>query len=224
MKPSPVDLECLREPRRAAALLHPLRLAVLAEARSAASATEIAGRLGLPRQRVNYHVRALHRAGLLLRAGSRKKRNMTEQRFVASARSFLLSPELLGPAAPARAEFVDRFSAETLLALGGQLLGELARARAEARAADKRLATLSLASELRFESAEQRAEFARALESAVLAVVARHSSAFARPDGSSAPGRPYRLLVGCWPIPAAAPSPESTSPRSTHLPPGAVEP
>lgn len=85
---------------RARALLHPLRLAVLLHAREPASAPEIAARLGLSRQRVHYHVRALADAGFLRRAGRRTKRNMVEQRYVAVARSFVLSPELLGELAP----------------------------------------------------------------------------------------------------------------------------
>jgi biotin operon repressor len=61
-----------------------LRMRVLDEAREPTSATAIAERLGLPRQRVNYHVQALAKAGFLQRAGTRRKRNLVEQR---SARS-----------------------------------------------------------------------------------------------------------------------------------------
>src|ERR1700687_4599969 len=92
------ELECVVDGRRAAALLDPLRSKILTLARQAASATALGARLGLPRQRVNYHVRELYRAGLLKRAGRRRKRNMFEQRYVASARGYILSPELLGDA------------------------------------------------------------------------------------------------------------------------------
>ncbi len=66
----PADLECLTDSRRAAALLDPLRARILTLARGPASATQLGVRLNLPRQRVNYHVRELARAGLLKRAGS----------------------------------------------------------------------------------------------------------------------------------------------------------
>ena len=82
------DLECVFDEKRAEALLDPLRMRILAIARTPASATEIAARLRLPRQRVNYHVRRLADRGLLRRAGRQRKRNMFEQRYVAAARSF----------------------------------------------------------------------------------------------------------------------------------------
>ena len=91
------DLECVHDLQRAEALLHPLRMRILELAREPASATEMAGRLRMPRQRVNYHVRRLAERGLLRRAGRQRKRNMVEQRYVATARSFLLVPEVLGP-------------------------------------------------------------------------------------------------------------------------------
>jgi DNA-binding transcriptional ArsR family regulator len=185
----------------AAAVLHPLRRRILESLTEPDSAAGLARRLRLPRQRLNYHVRELARAGLLRRAGRRRKRNMIEQRYVATARSYALSPELLGRlgADPRRVE--DTFSAAYLLALAAQLQGELGRASREAAAQGKRLTTFSMNSEFRFESAEQRAEFARALEKAVVDVVGRFASPPQRADGSAGPGRPYRLVMGCYPIP-----------------------
>ncbi len=66
-------------------------------AREPICAAELARRLALPRQRVNYHVRELERAGFLRPAGRQRKRNWIEQRYVATARSYVLSPEILGP-------------------------------------------------------------------------------------------------------------------------------
>jgi predicted ArsR family transcriptional regulator len=170
---------------------------VLDEAREPTSATAIAERLGLPRQRVNYHVQALAKAGFLQRAGTRRKRNLVEQRWRASARSFVLAPTVLGPLAADPRRITDPLSAAHLLALGAQMCSELAESMAQAREADKRLSTLSINTAFHFESAEQRAEFARALRDAVTDVVARFTS----PAGPDAPGRPFRLAVGCYPTP-----------------------
>jgi hypothetical protein len=78
---------------------------------------------------------------------------------------------------------------------------ELARASREASAQRKRLTTLSLSSELRFESAEQRAKFAEELRHSVIEVIGRYASPHTAADGSAGPGRPYRLVLGCYPIP-----------------------
>ncbi len=193
------DLECVKDEARAEALLNPLRMQILKLAREPASATEIAGKLSMPRQRVNYHVRRLAERGLLRRAGRQRKRNMVEQRYVAVARSFLLIPAVLGDLSADWREIQDTASAAYLLALTSQMQCDLARASNAAGKEGKRLSTLSLKSQFRFESPEQRAEFARALRQAVVDVIARHSSVNELPSGRPAPGRPYRLVLGCYP-------------------------
>jgi DNA-binding transcriptional ArsR family regulator len=186
---------------RAAAVLHPLRQRILESLAEPESAAGLARRFRLPRQRLNYHVRELARAGLLRRAGRRRKRNMMEQCYVATARGYALSPELLGHLSADPRKVEDTVSAAYLLALAAQLQAELGRASREATAQGKRLTTLSMNSEFRFESAEQRARFARALEHAILDVIGRFASPAQREDGTAGAGRPYRLILGCYPVP-----------------------
>jgi len=198
---APASFVLLDRAPSAAAILDPLRRRILEALARPDSAAGVARRLRLPRQRLNYHVRELARAGLLRRAGRRRKRNMTEQCYVATARGYVLSPELLGRlgADPRRVE--DTLSAAYLLALAGQLQSELGRASREAAAQGKRLTTLSMNSEFRFESAEQRAAFARALQAAIVDVIGRFSSPARRGDRTTGAGRPYRLVLGCYPVP-----------------------
>src|SRR5262245_18399525 len=112
-------------------------------AREPASATELAKRLGLPRQRVNYHVRELERAGFLRAAARRRRRNLIQQRYVATARSYVLAPALLGPLAPDWQSITDTASADYLLALAEQVRSDVTRAADEASAEGRRLSTLS---------------------------------------------------------------------------------
>jgi biotin operon repressor len=198
----PPALEVVREPRRAGTLLSPVRLDILGRAAEPRSSTEIAASLGLPRQRVNYHVRELAREGFLVAAGRRKKRNLYEQRWRRAATSFVLAPELLGPVQPDWRRVEDRMSAEYLVALAARVQSEVGRAYADATAQQKRLSTLSIDVDLRFESAEQREGFARALQDAVTRVVAQHASSDQLTDGSPGTGRRYRLVFGCHPVPA----------------------
>lgn len=199
---APAPLEAVREPSRAAVLLTPLRLKILDRAREARSASDIADELGLPRQRVNYHVKELARAGFLRRAGRVRRRNFYEQRYRASARSYLLAPEVLGPVAAGLSAPEDRASAAYLLAATARLQHDLCRAAGQAAAQDKRLATLTLEADLRFETPAQRDRFTRTLRDAVAEVIARHASPTVDGGGGPGPGRPYRLVLGCHPVPA----------------------
>jgi hypothetical protein len=178
-----------------------MRLRLLRLAQEPASATELARRMALPRQRVNYHVRELARAGFLRPAGRRRKRNWIEQRYVATARSYVLSPEILGPLAPDWRAIPDTASAGYLLALAEQVRSDLSRVESQARTRGQRVSTLSLKSQFRFESPGERAAFASALRQAVVEVIARHSSPDRAASGRPGRGRPYRLVLACYPAP-----------------------
>jgi DNA-binding transcriptional ArsR family regulator len=195
-----LEVATVPDRRRAAALLKPLRLEILRQAAKPASAAAIAQTLGLPRQRVTYHVRQLARAGFLRKAGRQQRRGFIEQRWIATARSYVLLPGALGPLGDASAALEDRLSAGALLAMGARLQDEVARASSDATRRGQRVATLSLESEFRFESAPQRRRFAEALRDAVTRVVAEHASPARTAEGAEAPGRPYRLVIGCYPI------------------------
>ncbi len=184
----------------AATVLHPLRLKILDALREPDSAAGVARRLDLPRQRVNYHLRELARAGFLERAGQRRRGNMIERRYVATARSYVLSPELLGRLGASAGGVHDALSAAHLLALVSRAHGDVARAVQRAGDAGKRLATFSMTCDLRFESAEQRAWFAEELQRAVLDVVDRFASPATDGAGAPAPGRLHRLIVAAYPV------------------------
>jgi DNA-binding transcriptional ArsR family regulator len=200
---SATSVAVLRLPTQAAVLLHhPLRLKILAALLDPDSAAGVARRMKLPRQTVNYHVRELARAHLLSRAGRRRRRRLYEQCYVATARGYALSPELLGQLAADPSQVADAFSAAYLVGLASKMQSELGRVGDLAAAAGKRLATLSIHTELRFTSPEQRAKFTQQLQSAIVDVVGRCSSPFRNSDASPAEGRPFRLVLGCYPIPA----------------------
>ena len=190
--------------RGAAAVVNPIRLRILScTLEEPDSAAGLARRLGLPRQRVNYHVRQLARAGLLRAVGQRRKGNMLERRYLATARSYVLAPELVGRLGGEVKAAEDRFSAAHLVALAGRMQLEVGQGIRQATDQGKRLATLSVSADLRFESAGQRARFAEALERAVTDLVGRFASPATAPDGGPGRGRPYRLVAGCYPVPPA---------------------
>jgi biotin operon repressor len=185
---------------RASVALKPLRVRILAGAHAPISATALAAGLGMSRQAVNYHVRALAKAGFLRRAGRQQKRGLTEQKYVVTARAFLVAPDVLGSLEPAAAETTDRFSVAYLLTLAARMQKEAAHAWRQAQKQGKRVPVLTIDSEIRFASPQQRADFAEALGRAITDVIARHTTPPTESDNASAAGRKYRLALGCYPL------------------------
>ncbi|PTM59638.1 winged helix-turn-helix domain-containing protein [Desmospora activa] len=79
---------------QAAQLLHPLRGEILSRLMQPASAAEVARALGQPPQRINYHMKALEKVGLIRRAGTRQVKNLVEVLFQAVARTYILADTL----------------------------------------------------------------------------------------------------------------------------------
>lgn len=180
--------------KSAAALLDPTRRRILNALRSPASATGVAHDLGLSRQLVNYHVRALERAGLVEEVERRQRRGLEERIVRATASHFLISPDALGTLAETPPDPTDRFSATYQVAVAARTIREVSTMAALARDVGKRLTTLTLDAEVRFATPAAREAFANELTAAVNHVVAKYH------DAQAPGGRPYRLFVGAHPV------------------------
>ena len=193
-----LDVEVIDDPEAAAVALDPVRTRLLAELSQPASAATLAGRLGIARQKVNYHLRALESYGLVKVTGQRQYGGLTERLLVATASSYLISPVALGPVAADPGRRADRLSASYLIALGARIVREVSDLARRAAAVDKRLATLSIDTQIRFKSAADRAKFSRELTDAVSALVSRYH------DAAAATGRDHRLVIVAHPLPATS--------------------
>lgn len=190
------DVEVIEDPAAAAAALDPIRARLLAELVEPGSAAEVAARVGITRQKVNYHLKMLEAHGLVEPAGERKWGGITERVLRATAISYVVSPAALGETAADPEQESDRMSARYLVALAGRVVREVGSLAVRADAAGKRLPTMTIDTEIRFRSAEDRAAFADELTAAVLDLASRYH----HDDG-----RPHRLVV------AAHPKPEETA-------------
>jgi len=190
-----IEVEVISDPEAAAVALVPLRTRLLAELAEPASASALASRIGLARQKVNYHVRALEASKLIEVSGERHWGGLTERLFVASAKSFVVSPEVLGDVAADPAKARDRLAASYLIALGARIVREVGDLWRRARQADKHLATLAIDTEIRFASPAARAAFTNDLTQAVAELVGRYH------DAAALGGRLHRLVVVAHPVP-----------------------
>ena len=148
-----LDIEVIEDPAAAEASLDPIRTRILMELAQPGSATQLAAKVGLPRQKVNYHLKALERHGRVELVEERRKGNVTERILRASAASYLISPAALASVAPDPQRFTDRFSAFWLLALASRMVQETGRLIAGAAAARQPLATFAIDGEITYEAA-----------------------------------------------------------------------
>lgn len=195
------DVAVIDDPAVAGVCLDPVRTKLLAELAEPGSATTLAQRVGLPRQKVNYHLRALERHGLVELVEERRKGNCTERVLKATAQSYVISPRALAEVQPDPSRSPDRLSARWLLALAAKLVRDIGELIVGATTARKKLATFGLESEIRFATPADRAAFTEELANAVTTLVAKYHSRS---------GRDHRLVV------AVHPSVKPDTPQTTE--------
>ncbi|MFF0445898.1 ArsR/SmtB family transcription factor [Streptomyces sp. NPDC004609] len=188
------EVAVIEDAAAAEASLDPMRARLLAAlAVEPASATMLAAKVGLPRQKVNYHLKALERHGLIELVEERRKGNVTERVMRATAESFVISPVAMAGVRPDPSRFPDQLSARWLLAVAAQLVGDVGALLTGAAKARKRVATFAIDGRVRFASAADRAAFAEELAGAVTALVSKYHTENA--EG----GRDHRVVVALHP-------------------------
>ena len=193
------EVAVIEDPAAAEVSLDPVRARLLAELTEPASATMLAARVGLARQKVNYHLRALERHGLVELVEERRKGNVTERMLRATAKSYVISPAALAAVAPDPSRSPDRLSARWLLAVAARLVRDVGALITGATKARKPVATFAIDGEVRFASAADRAAFAEELTGAVTALVGKYH------DESAKGGRDHRVIVAVHPSVKAEP-------------------
>jgi len=206
-----LDVDVIDSPGAAIAALDPVRARILRLLVEPGSATSVAAVLGLTRQKVNYHLRALEDHGLVELVEERPRRGFTERVVQATARSYVVGPDAIGAVAADPAE-VDRLSSRYLIALAARLVREVSGLARGAERAGKRLPLLALDTEVCFASAADRAAFTDELAAAVTGLVARYH------DERAPGGRWHRLVVAAHPIPPPSPTTSDPSPREGATP------
>ena len=189
-----LDVTVIDNAAAAEASLDPIRTRLLAElASEAGSATTLAKKVGLPRQKVNYHLRTLERHGLITLTEERRRGNMTERVLRATATAYVISPAALAAVEPDPSRSPDRLSAYWLLALASKLVGDVGELLTGANKARQRLATFAMDGEVRFATPADRAAFAEELATAVSGLVAKYH------DEVAHDGRQHRVVLAIHP-------------------------
>jgi DNA-binding transcriptional ArsR family regulator len=187
------EIAVIEDPAAAEVSLDPIRARLLAELSEPGSATMLAAKVGLPRQKVNYHLKTLEAHGLVEMIEERRKGNVNERIMRATAASYVISPTALASVEPDPDRSPDQLSASWLLAVAARLVRDLGTLITGAAKARKRVATFAIDGEVRFASAADRAAFVQELSGAVTALVSKYH------DESAERGRDHRIVVAVHP-------------------------
>jgi DNA-binding transcriptional ArsR family regulator len=180
----------VRDAETLQALAHPIRVQILESLREPASAATVARRIGLPRQKVNYHLKELERAGLVQQIDERRVGNFIECVYRAVARTFLVSPEVAWADGRRLETMQSQHSLETLVMLGERLQRDAASLLDRAAFDGAQIASVSVSAELSFENEKQRQAFLNEYLETLAPLLERYGSKT---------GAPYRVVLAAYP-------------------------
>src|ERR1700733_9883536 len=112
-----LDIQVIEDPAAATVALEPMRSRLLSELAVPASAAGLAARVGIARQKVNYHLNALEAHGLVELSEERRHGGITERVLQASAAAYVVSPAAVSASAADPDANADHLSAGYLVAL-----------------------------------------------------------------------------------------------------------
>ena len=177
----------ISEPDRAAGALNPLRRRILEELDAPQSATALSKKLGLSRQKVNYHLRNLEEAGLVELVEVRQQRGLEERVMKRSADIVMIDPSLFANIRSGNREAAGLSGVVTTAA---DLIRHSAAVADQAQAEDEALVTVTLDSEVRVSSPQT----LRRMIADIGDVISRHNSE---------EGLQLRVVVNALPTPVS---------------------
>jgi predicted ArsR family transcriptional regulator len=196
-------LDILDDPTRVRAALQPIRLRLLHLLERPRSAPQLAKAIGMPRQRVLYHLRTLEAQRLVEAHEHGCVGRRIDRTYVRTATSYAIAPRTLGGVAVDPRTVADAFSAAYLSAVAGRALNDLAALDRAAAARGKRVPTLTLETDVRFATPADQRRFAAELTAALTTLAARYH----QPDAPD--GRTFRVFTCSYPaVPARSNAPE----------------
>ena len=188
-----IPIAFIRDPDQARSLLDPLRRSILQLLQEPGSSSTVAQSLDLPRQRLNYHVRALENEGLLVHLEDRRKGNCVERVVRARARQYVIDPAILGALGFEGSGASDHrfsFSMVDLVGASCRTLSQVGDLLEPDPGAESPLPTLTLEAHIRFRSPQEEAEFAKSLREVLDRMTRRYH------DLNFPAGRTFRITVG----------------------------
>ncbi len=181
------------DPDSLQALSHPLRVRILDALREPDSAAAVARRIGESRQKVNYHLKELDRAGLVRYVGERRNGSFIESLYQSSARTLVVSPRAAWGDPRRLAAVMDQSSLEDLVSLGERLGRDAAVLLDRAAFDGEQIASAAVEAKVVFDGEEARAAFLQEYLALIGPLLKKYGTAR---------GNRYRLAMAVYPDPA----------------------
>ena len=177
-----------------AAMLKPLRIAMLREMGEPRSCPELADTFDETPQKMYYHVKVLERAGLVERSGERLVNGITEGFYRGRAESYWLSPGLVRRLG-GKQTVQDQTSLRMLAGHAEEMIEDVARLAARSTSGEH-VPSASLGVEIALPDVERRSAFLEELRSTFEAIAKKYTS-----DGNAEGGEVFRFTLACYPKP-----------------------
>ena len=196
-------LDIIDDPTRARVALQPIRLRLLHLLERPRSAPHVAKAMGMPRQRVLYHLRMLEAQRLVEAHDHGRVGRRIDRSYVRTATSYAIAPKTLGGVAVDTRTVADAFSAAYLSAVAGRALNDLAALGRAAAARGKRVPTITLETAVRFATPADQRQFADELTTALTTLAAKYH------HPGTTHGHTFRVFACGYPaVPSRAAEPE----------------
>ena len=184
------ELMVVSDRQTMALLADSLKSEILREMDRPQTTAELSQAMGMPRQKLGYHVRQLEEAGLLANVGESRRGNCVARKLQAVARHFVINRTDTDAAVTP-----DRYSSHWLVEQSARTIREIGVLSADAASGGESLQAVTLDSEIAFDNLQDQQAFAQELSELIVALVARYGS-----DSSAA--RRFRVLAASYPKPS----------------------
>jgi len=192
------DVMLVETTEQASAVLSPIRLELLRRAHEPRTCGEFAEALGETPQKIYYHVKVLERAGAIEKVRERRVRAIPEGHYRATARTYWLSPKLVGRiGGPRRAP--DQMTIGPLLTLAEELQIDVGRL-AETEGAEAPI--LGFSAQVRLARPADRTALLTDIQNSIQSIAKKYGAVGPpRPQSKGASPDAFRLIVACYPRP-----------------------
>ena len=173
-------------------LMKPLRVEILDRLRQPRACGQLAEELVLSPQRLNHHLRELHRAGLIEVVKETPKRHLIEKTYRSVAKAFWFSQNLARGLGEDREKLRERLSLHNLLHMSEQLQQDVAGLLDRVDAGE--VPSIGVTAEIAFRDGGERKRFAQDYLRLMHQLLERYQGA--GPETTA-----YKAMLICYPIP-----------------------